>query len=198
MNKNLLIIFVRNPIPGKVKTRLAKDIGDEQACKIYQEMLSHIKSITINLGCSIHIYYSDFINKNDIWNDEVYDKHLQVEGDLGVKLSCSFEDGFDNGFEKVVAIGSDCFDLTEDIINKSFDVLDDKDYVVGPAIDGGYYLLGMKCLSEELFINKQWSTPTVFFDTVSDIENQDKTYSLLPRLSDIDTVEDLDRINYKY
>lgn len=189
MNKNLLIIFTRNPELGKCKTRLAKTIGDQNALNVYKMLLQKTVSVTEHLPCNKAVYYSVKVRENDIWNGMHYSKHQQIGDDLGNRMQHAFEKGFKDGYEKILIIGSDLYDLTEDIIEEGFRALEDHDAVIGPATDGGYYLLGMKTLITPVFKNKQWGTATVRHDTLEDLK--DKNTKLLTPLNDIDLYEDI-------
>ncbi len=191
--KKAIIIFVRNPEPGKVKTRLAKEIGDEQTVRVYRELLQHTHDITYNLDCDKFVYYADYINNDDLWENEKFKKRLQEGENLGNRMIVAFFELFQLGYTKVVIIGSDCPELTPLVIRDAFDQLDKTDVVIGPASDGGYYLLGLTHLISELFKNKKWSTDTVLADTIKDTINLKKSCSFLTELSDIDTAEDLYR-----
>ena len=191
--KNLLIIFTRNPKLGKVKTRLAKSIGDENALTIYKTLLDRTEKTTRNLDCDKAVYYSVKIRESDIWDASIYQKHQQHGDDLGIRMLNAFSEGFNNNYDKVVIIGSDLYDLNPNHINSAFKALDNNDVVVGPAHDGGYYLLGMKFLYSQVFKNKKWGTSTVFSDTINDLKN--KSIHLLETLNDIDVYDDLKNIN---
>lgn len=183
--------FTKNPELGKVKTRLAQAIGDEQALSVYNKLLRLTKSVTDPIQVTKQLWYSSFIDHQDIWSDDSYDKCLQKGPDLGKRMQHAFQKAFDEPFEKAVIIGSDCSTLTTDIIRQAFQALDNHRVVIGPARDGGYYLLGMSEYYPELFTNKSWSTPSVFANTTEQLRKMDISYSLLPMLNDIDTLEDL-------
>ena len=189
MSKNLLLIFTRNPELGKVKTRLAKTIGDKAALDIYKFLLEHTKQVTQNLSCDKAVYYSVKVRENDIWDASVYQKHLQNGNDLGIRMHNAFQQAFSTGYEKVVIIGSDLPDLTSEHINKAFKKLNSNDVVMGPAEDGGYYLLGMKKLYVNIFQNKDWGTSTVRKDTLNDLQNE--SVFLLETLNDVDVFDDI-------
>jgi uncharacterized protein len=192
MNNKLLMLFVRNPELGKVKTRLAASVGPEEALEIYVHLLQHTKQVTQNLeGIDKLVYYSNQVQQNDLWPDDTYLKRVQPTGDLGDKMSEAFRAAFEEGYTSVVIIGSDCHQLTQEIIERAYTSLETNDIVIGPALDGGYYLLGMKKLYPELFLNKRWSTEHVFPDTLHDIEKLHLKHAVLPELSDIDYIEDL-------
>lgn len=189
---NLLLLFVRNPELGKVKTRLAASVGPEKALEIYLHLLLHTRDVTKSLPVQKLVYYSNAIDTNDFWPNDTYEKRVQPAGDLGEKMQATFATAFDEGYTSVVIIGSDCLQLTSKIILDAYQKLEKSDVVIGPALDGGYYLLGMKRLHRQLFQNKRWSTEHVFPDTIQDIEKLHLSYALLPPLSDIDHLEDLD------
>ena len=192
MSKNLLIIFTRNPELGKVKTRLAKAIGEENALTIYKTLLDRTERTTRNLSCDKAVYYSVKIREHDIWDASIYQKHQQHGDDLGVRMHNAFFEAFNNNYDKVVIIGSDLYDLNPSHINEAFKALDKNDIVIGPAHDGGYYLLAMKSLYSQVFKNKNWGTSTVFKDTLKDLKNKD--FHLLETLNDIDVYNDLKNI----
>ena len=191
MSVNHLIIFVKNPELGKVKTRLAKTIGDEKALYIYKLLLEQTFQVTLPVLAEKKLYYSEFVQNMDQFNDLVYEKHIQSGDGLGSKMYHAIKHSFAEWADKVILIGSDCFELNSGIIEEAFKALEESDYVLGPAKDGGYYLIGMKELNLEVFQNKEWSTENVFLDTLLDIKNQGKSHYLLPTLSDVDVEEDL-------
>lgn len=190
-NKNAILLFTKNPELGKVKTRLAKTIGNERALEIYKKLLTHTQSIASPIDADKFVFYSDSINNDDQWSATDYYKKLQFNGDLGQRMAAAFEEVFSLGYQSVCIIGSDCFELTSAIISDAFSKLENHDVVIGPTYDGGYYLLGMKLLHEPLFQNKNWSTDTVFSDTINDFEKLAVTAYHLEKLSDIDEEKDL-------
>lgn len=188
--KEAIIIFVRNLQLGKVKTRLANTLGDEKALAIYKELLYHTKEITAQITADKYVFYFDKIEENDLWNAPGFFKCRQCNDELGGKMKNAFKELFDKGYEKVAIIGSDCFELTTAIIGEAFALLKNNDTVIGPAKDGGYYLLGMKKLIEPVFENKQWSTDSVFSETINDLTKNNFSFASLPVLTDVDTEED--------
>lgn len=189
MNKNALIIFTRNPELGKCKTRLAKTLGDKAALKIYKYLLQHTANITKNVNVDRFVFYSETINYDDIWNAKFFNKKLQTGSHLGERMQNAFKTLFDANYSNVVIIGSDILDLCSNSIDDAFNKLNTTDVVIGPAEDGGYYLLGLKKMYPKIFKTKNWGTETVRKDTLKDLQNAD--VFLLKELNDIDTFEDM-------
>ena len=188
-SKKALIIFTRNPELGKCKTRLAASIGDESALEIYKYLLQHTAKLSEKVKADKYVFYSESIKREDIWNATIFNKKLQQGNDLGERMENAFTELFELGYEKVIIIGSDLLDLSSDDANEAFDFLNENDTVIGPAKDGGYYLLGMKNMHSKVFKNKEWGTSTVLENTLSDLK--DSTISMLKELNDIDTFEDM-------
>lgn len=184
--KQALIIFVRNPVPGKVKTRLAKTAGEEQTLEIYLRLLQHTRNITKELPCDKYLFYADNIGENDIWEDNLYYKELQQGTDLGEKMYHAFQALFEKGYRNVVIIGSDNMELTTAVIAQSFADLHRHDVVIGPSADGGYYLLGLTRMHNLLFQNMAWSTDKLLAETIKKCREASLGFSLLPMLHDID------------
>lgn len=191
MPDNILIIFVKNSVQGKVKTRLAKSMGNEKALAVYEQLLTHTLNITFHLDYDKVVYYSDFIPESDKWGRRGYRQALQQGNDLGERMSLAFEKEFKNDNKNICLIGSDCFQLNASILTNAFSFLQRSEVVIGPATDGGYYLIGMQHFQKQFFINKHWSTESVFADTMINIKDENLQYELLPVLSDVDEEKDL-------
>ena len=191
LSSTALVIFVRNPILGQVKTRLAKDIGDERALAIYLQLLQHTLEITRDLSFRKFIYYADEVSDYDLWSVPGYTKRKQNGTDLGERMLNSFKELFDQGFTQIMIIGSDCLQLQTEHLQEAVVLLESSAAVIGPASDGGYYLLGLTKLYPDLFVNKPWSTDQVFAKTIDDFNNQGISFALLEELSDIDDITDL-------
>ena len=192
MSEALLIIFIRNPRLGKVKTRLAKIIGDEAALEVYKLLLRHTYKVTKALPCDKTVYYSEEIARNDLW-DASYQKKTQQGNDLGARMHHAFKTAFGAGYKKVVIIGSDMYHLKPVHLEEAFSLMDSNDAVLGPAADGGYYLLGMKRLHPGIFKGKAWGTATVLAETLEDLKGVKRHF--LETLNDVDTYEDLETIS---
>ncbi len=192
MNKQLLIVFAKNPILGKVKTRLAKTIGDEKALKVYQFLLGNIQREIQTLAFDVQVHYTHFIDDEDDWQHDRLKKKLQIKGDLGEKMDYAFQQAFSDGYQQVIGIGTDIYDLKAGDIQAGFNLLKTYDFCLGPAHDGGYYLIGMKEYQSQLFYNKSWSTSSVLQETLQDLAGENVT--LLNEKLDIDTIEDVNQI----
>ncbi len=189
-----LIIFVRSPKLGKVKTRLAKEVGDEKALAIYIQLLAHTRKVAQSIDAIRHLFYSDEIIDDD-WSRTYFEKSLQIDGDLGDKMQHAMSKALETS-DKTIIIGSDCPHLESDIIESAFAALDKSDVVVGPTFDGGYYLIGIKKMHTELFQNMTWSVESVYDETIDRIKKIGLTYVALTKLSDIDYKEDWDKYGF--
>ncbi len=185
------MIFVKNPEPGKVKTRLAKSVGDDAAFKIYLKLLNHTMEQAKSVNCTKEVWYSLFVDVDDLFDKKLFQKKVQSGSNLGDKMKHSFKSAFACGFEKVVIIGSDCPGISTELIESAFEKLERSDLVIGPAFDGGYYLLGMKEFIPGIFDTIPWSTSKVFDRTVEIANAKSLSTATLTVLRDIDTEDDL-------
>lgn len=144
--KKLLLVFTRNPELGKVKTRLAASIGNQKALDIYMELLAHTQKCIAQVEATKRVLYSEEIADADIWDNALFEKALQKGTDLGMRMKNAFEKGFEDGFQKIIIVGSDLPTLEAKDIEEGFRLLDKNEVVIGPAADGGYYLLGLKSI----------------------------------------------------
>lgn len=190
MANQAVIIMLKNPVLGTVKTRLAKDIGDEAALQVYHRLLRKVQEVTSRLQADVFIFYSDTIDRNDIFLPERYKKYTQCSGDLGQRMDYAFSIPFKNEYKQVVMIGADCYALTQEHIERAFAALGASDFVIGPANDGGYYLIGMKKWHRWVLANKSWSQTALLEETKKDITAHQLTYTLLEELTDIDDIDD--------
>ena len=188
-SKNLLLIFTRNPELGKCKTRLAAKVGDQNALDIYKFLLTHTVKITEDLNVKKQVHYSVAIRENDNWNNSIFDKKLQQGNDLGERMHNAFTQGFSDGFKNIIIIGSDMYDICQTALENAFAQLEKHDFVLGPASDGGYYLLGMRKPNTMVFHNKEWGTNTVLEQTLIDLKNE--KIKLLEAKNDVDYYEDI-------
>lgn len=188
MKKNVLIVFVKNIKLGKVKTRLAKTIGNKAAFEIYKALVKITEKATKDIPVATHIYFSDTIVHTK-WQDKF--KTVQKGNDLGERMKNAFEDGFKKGYKNIILIGSDLPEISSKTILQGFTSLSRTDTVFGKAADGGYYLIGLSKMNAPIFENKPWSTTQLLDVTLQELQNNHQTVSLLPTLNDIDTFEDL-------
>lgn len=189
--KNALIIFVRYPVIGKVKTRLASSISKEFALGFYKECSRHLFTEIVRNQKDFYTSFlfcseKDELNKMMDWAGSGFEYYYQEGSDLGERMSNAFKKVFTLGAKKAVIIGTDVPDISKNLITSSFILLDEKDFVIGPSTDGGYYLLGMKNLSCNLFSDIIWSTETVLDQTISRIDENNCSFVKLEQLYDID------------
>lgn len=186
------MIFTKNPVKGKIKTRLAKEIGDELAFKTYMQLLKHTREITSELDfCDCRIFYNEFIPSKDRWSETIYEKGLQGDGDLAQNMNSAFKAAFTDGYKKVVIMSPDCPELTSAKIKQAFTLLNAKDFVITPLRDGGYCILGMKSHEPSLFEGMEFGHPDVFKQTLSRIEKISGNYKVQPETFDVDYAADL-------
>ncbi|RJQ45301.1 MAG: glycosyltransferase [Nitrospiraceae bacterium] len=193
MNTNALIIIAKYPEKGQVKTRLNGHLSDEDILKLYISLLKQTVSKLNNIP------YADTFIAFAPANAEDYFLHFGVsliplnEGDLGVRMFNSFNHVFSSGYKKAVLVGADIPDITPAIIQKAFDILSGNDTVFGPAKDGGYYLVGMRKLIREIFLNVPWSSAQTLKKSIEQANKFGYSAGLTEMLSDIDTIEDVKR-----
>lgn len=192
-----LIIFVKNPIPGKTKTRLAASVGHEKALKMYHQLTAYTREQVMGLGdTQLLLYYSDFIPEEDEWPADRFSKRLQSGADLGARMQHAFATAFEEGAQRVAIIGSDCPGINTQLLRTALDVLTHKDFVIGPALDGGYYLLGSNRLHPTLFSEMEWSTETVAKQTLEKATALGLSRAELIPLSDVDYLEDWEKYGW--
>ena len=189
MKENALIIFVKNPEPGKVKTRIAASVGNDKAIDIYKQLLQFTSKIAQGVDCERYVYYFPLVLEEDVFPSTEFQKNLQIKGDLGQKMQAAFSE-IVNKHKSAVIIGSDCAELTPSDIQRAFEELEENDVVIGPANDGGYYLLGMNDLQLFLFKDMPWSGDDLLDETIMKVQDRGLNYSLLNMKSDIDYIED--------
>jgi uncharacterized protein len=191
MSTPLLLLFLREPIKGKVKTRLAAELGDEEALRVYERLLQHTLAATVQLPVRKQAWYAETPKGPAASALSAFETCVQASGDLGVRMQGAFARGFATGHSPIVIIGSDLPGMSETLLHEAFNALRTHDSVIGPAADGGYYLLGLNAPLDALFVGKYWSTSTVFEHTARDLLMHGRTCHLLPMLRDVDTAEDL-------
>jgi uncharacterized protein len=183
-----LVVFLRLPEKGKVKTRLAATLGEQAALEVYKNLIGITLDIAANSHIPAYLFYAGGLPAADE-RDARFSYHSQHEGDLGSRMSDALSFVL-SLHKKALIIGSDCPNLTPEILQECCRALDETDIVLGPAGDGGYYLLGCSEIYPTLFSNIIWSTPSVLDETIDRIQEANLSYSLMERLTDIDTEED--------
>lgn len=195
--KNLFGLLARYPEAGKVKTRLALDIGGDSAARVYKIIAERVFSNTFPDGDSDFgrmIFYSPPQDKGRFESWVPFMELLPQRGkDIGEIMGNALQDLFDRGASKAIITGVDIPDLNRTIINDAFLQLEHSDVVIGPAEDGGYYLIGMKAEHPNIFQGISWSTGNVFVETVRAVERMGLSYSAVRTLSDVDRIEDVIR-----
>jgi rSAM/selenodomain-associated transferase 1 len=188
-NKHVIIVFLRVPQLGAVKSRLAATIGEDQALCIYEYMLDRtLQTIDAVSTADKALFYYPNIPYQQIEVQHA-SHHLQTGKDLGDKMNRAFTTVLQN-HESAIIVGTDCPDLTTEIISEAFAKLSQNDLVLGPAADGGYYLMGLKRPAPFLFDNIDWGTDKVLEQTGVRAENAGLTLATVATLSDIDYEED--------
>jgi len=191
MKKEVVLVFQKNEVFGRVKTRLASGMGDLRALEIYRYLVQSTYSVLEDVSAPVWTYYSDFIPETI--NPPIAISFVQEGHDLGERMANAFARSFESGMEKVVLIGTDCPTLQSQHLNQAFEALTHSDLVLGPATDGGYYLIGMKRKADYLFEGISWSTAEVLSQTLAVASANGLDFTLLDELSDIDTQEDWER-----
>lgn len=185
-----LLIFVKNPVLGKVKTRLAADIGQDKALRVYQQLLEITREVVQQVDAQRYVFYSDQV-EDDGWSEAFFQKRKQVGDDLGARMKNAFQEVLET-HDAAVIVGSDCPDISVSLIDAAFTHLETHDAVLGPSQDGGYYLLGLKNLAVDVFSDMPWSTAEVLGKTIQVLVHEGQTIYALPALNDIDNLADLD------
>jgi hypothetical protein len=180
--------MARAPELGKVKSRLAKTVGEQRALEVYVKLLEHTLNSVKESG-----YESLLFVDGDLtyFEERGWKVEVQSVGDLGEKMKDAFSRSFALGFEKILMIGTDCYEINSEIILTAFGGLSSCDVVLGPADDGGYYLIGMKKMHLELFENMPWSTSDLYTQTIEAARELSLSTVSLPSKSDIDEEKDL-------
>jgi hypothetical protein len=191
-----LIIFTRYPEPGKTKTRLIPALGAEGAATLQRQMTEHtlaqVKELQAKRLVSVEVYFvggNQQLMQSWLGTSVIY--RQQGDGDLGRRMAIAFQTALEAGKQRVVVIGTDCPDLKAEVMVKAFHALEQHDLVLGPAQDGGYYLIGLCRLIPELFTGISWSTAEVLQQTMSIAQRLELAVAYLPMLSDVDRPEDL-------
>ncbi len=196
MNPDFLLVFTRYPEPGEVKTRLIPTLGAEGAASAHRSLTVHAlqtaRTFAVNNPAELIVYFDgpSIRGMQELFGYE-FCYRPQAPGDLGQRMSAALADSLGRGRRRVVLIGSDCPGITEKVLSAAFSRLNDHDLVLGPATDGGYYLIGLTALYPELFHDLPWGTPRVLALTQTRAAGLCLRTALLKPLADIDRPEDL-------
>ncbi len=186
---NRLIVMTKYPEPGRAKTRLIPALGAEGAAQLHRRLGLHTVEQVRSYQPEIRYAGGDQGLMRDWLGD--FDYVDQGDGDLGDRMSRAFVEGFNQGCDRMIMIGTDCPKVDKTLIDRAFDALNNTEVVFGPAIDGGYYLIGLRKYIPELFCNIKWSTDSVLRDSLESLDRLQIRSTLLELLPDIDRPEDL-------
>jgi rSAM/selenodomain-associated transferase 1 len=191
MYREQLIIFLKAPRLRTVKTRLAQEIGSEAGLAAYATLVNRLIDNLSRLAIvELRFTPDDAAHEIEVWRREGWQSRPQGAGDLGVRLCAAFDKAFARGAGRVVVIGSDCPYLTATDVRLAFIALKSHDLVLGPATDGGYWLIGLGRSCPGLFARIPWSTGVVFRETLRRARLANLKVKSLRRLNDVDTVSD--------
>jgi rSAM/selenodomain-associated transferase 1 len=188
-----LLLFVKNPRPGRVKTRLGRTLGDAEALRIYLLLLARTRQTALQTPADRLLFYSDFIDEQDDWDPAFFQKFLQSGPDLGERMYRAFETALQS-HDACLLIGSDCPGITPELLRQAFDRLQQNDLILGPSTDGGYYLIGLHRPIRPLFEAIAWSTSKVLAQTLDKARKLDLSWHLLPELTDVDEAADWEQV----
>ena len=221
-HRGALIVFVKNADPGRVKTRLAADLGEQETLNVYLRLVAHTMEQAMGVRAVVDIAETDIAEIDifvyfsrhvpEVWPDPTRDGfpvsesgmeifrgaslRVQKGDDLGQRMKQAFREVFSGGYGRAAIIGSDCPELDASHLEQAFSALATHDTVAGPASDGGYYLLGMRTLHPEVFDDKAWSTDTVLRRTIQDFQRAGLRTYLLPQLRDMDDLDDYRQLKH--
>lgn len=199
LTREMLIVFTRFPQPGQTKTRLIPALGAAEAAALQKMMAEHTFSLCGELAGKRELALCVYYEGGDeqavrSWVPAAMSCRSQGPGSLGDRLAQTFADSFASGGTRVIIIGSDCPFLTPEILAEGFTLLQNHDVVLGPACDGGYYLVGMSKPGQQLWSDIDWGTDRVFQQTMAIARKSGLALALLPELADIDRPEDLQHL----
>ncbi|MBD1839046.1 TIGR04282 family arsenosugar biosynthesis glycosyltransferase [Coleofasciculus sp. FACHB-64] len=199
MNRECLIVFTRYPEPGKAKTRLIPALGEEGASNLHRQMtehtLSQVRELQSARATRVEVYFTggdQQLMEDWLGADIIYQP--QGKGDLGQRMKSAFQTAFAAGMEGVAIVGTDCPGLDAKIMAQAFEQLNGHDLVLGPAMDGGYYLIGLRRVIPELFAGINWGTSEVREKTLAIAISLGLAVAYLPPLFDVDRPEDLAKV----
>jgi rSAM/selenodomain-associated transferase 1 len=187
------LVFVRAPEAGRVKTRLAATLGNEGALRVYRRLAEHTVREARSVDAELRIHFTPAGKEHEVraWLGDGARYLAQAGGGLGERMEEAFRAAFADGAGRVVIVGSDLPGLSAALLRRAFDALDEHPAVLGPARDGGYYLLGMRMIIPGVFDDVPWSTDVVLARTLERMRAAGVEPALLPTLADVDEADDL-------
>jgi len=196
---NLLIIFAKAPIPGLVKTRLFPHLSFEEAAELHGAFLADTVDTALSVpdtdACIAYTPDESLEVLRGLYGERIATYMPQEGPGLGERMDRAFGRAFETGAQRAAIIGSDIPTLPAGYITEAFRLLDDADLVLGPSEDGGYYLVALKRPAPGIFEGIDWSGPKVFEDTMSRARSLGLRVDQLPKLNDVDTIDDLKRLS---
>jgi uncharacterized protein len=191
----MIILFMKNPEPGRVKTRLAAGVGNRFAAEIYRAFVEDVLAVCLEAGDPVTVMVSpgEALEEVRLWLGSSHRYEAQVGDDLGERMSDAFRRVFDSGFREAILVGSDIPDLRPEVLAEGFGALAVSHAVIAPAKDGGYYAVGFRSdgFQPAVFQGMEWSTDSVFTRTCNLMERNRVRYHVLPMGEDVDTLQDL-------
>ncbi len=197
--KRVILLFVKWPEPGRVKTRIAATVGAARAAEIYKALVAAVCA-RLPRAVPVIVWFDPAEKREEIrgWLGPMLPQAVewlaQAPGDLGARLKRAFADAFAAGWERVAVVGSDCVDISGAIFDDAWSALESADVAAGPTRDGGYYLLALRTENAALFENIRWSTEHTLADTEGRAEAAGLRVRRLEMLDDVDTAEDWARV----
>lgn len=194
-NRQALLIFIKNPLPGKAKNKLAASVGKMHAYEIFLKILIRMHKVFVGLAGKKIVYYRDWINHNDLWSEAEFDKKQQHGNHLGERLKNAIAETLMEGYDKIVVVGCDIPDLNSGFINQAFQMLDTYDYVLGPSNDGSFYLFGVNGIIDNVF-NFPCEKNMIYQHFITYFNEHKLTCYVLPELVSVDTIDDFHKTHY--
>jgi len=195
-HSNAVALFVRHPVPGRVKTRLARDLGNENACNLYLAMVKDILGSITALNLPLYLFHDgkDSNGLPEEWTTAASAVIAQQGDSLGARMAGAFEQLFSNCIERVALLGSDIPGLDAELLAAAFHALEQDDSAIVPAVDGGYCLIALqrKTYDRRIFQDIEWSTASVLKSTLEKIEQCGLRVTMLAARQDVDTRDDLE------
>jgi rSAM/selenodomain-associated transferase 1 len=191
-----LLLFAKAPVSGRVKTRLTPPLPPDEAASLYEACLRDVFALCARERARVELWYEDFGSAAQYFSNEFPPSvQPQAAGDLGERMRNAFERSFADGAQRVMIMGSDVPTLPESVLNAAMDGLREAEMVIGPTLDGGYYLIGFHAAAwlraEVVFSDIGWSSPTVFRSTIDKASAVGLDMRVLPGWYDVDTIDDL-------